>query len=340
MAGMSLAEIGHRIVEAIAESGAVGLSVPNGAGNPRKFLISSGSGTLSLWAYAWTLTHGGRPSLPDEYRIQMTTVASPLPANPDGYTVLLGYEPNLQLFAGFDLRRHALFTEGSPSVQVDIRQMRQALQDGLSFDRKANDEIAVGVRPDLFLFYCLHAGELHEAGENDGTLGVLSKASQMKPVADSELATLSRERRRLVREVSQVARSASFRMRVLQAYGFRCAVTRGQMRLVEAAHILPVSFGQGSVDDVRNGIALSPTYHRAFDVGLIYLDHALNMRLNEARTTELRRMNLDAGIPALAESLGRIHVPADPRQYPAAQFVRLANQYREIEVAGAGGCAS
>ena len=73
----------------------------------------------------------------------LTTVASPLPLNPTGYTVLLGYEPNLKMFGGFDLRRHCTFTTGSPSVQIDIKKIHKAMQDGLAVDRKDNDEIAV-----------------------------------------------------------------------------------------------------------------------------------------------------------------------------------------------------
>jgi len=52
-----------------------------------------------------------------------------------------------------------------------------------------------------------------------------------------------------------------------------------QLRLVDAAHILPVHTEE-TIDDVRNGIALSPTYHRAFDGGLIYLDENYAMRIN------------------------------------------------------------
>jgi hypothetical protein len=60
--------------------------------------------------YAWTLTHGGRQSLPDEFRIQMTSVSSPLAPNPGGQTVLIGYHQDLNMFAGFDLAKHRTFT--------------------------------------------------------------------------------------------------------------------------------------------------------------------------------------------------------------------------------------
>jgi len=51
------------------------------------------------------------------------------------------------------------------------------------------------------------------------------------------------------------------------------------LRLIEAAHILPVG-AEGSTDLVTNGICLSPTYHRAFDRALIYLDESMKMQLS------------------------------------------------------------
>jgi putative restriction endonuclease len=245
-------------------------------------LIQAESGNVEVWVYAWTLTHGGRPSLPDEYRIQMTTVASPLPLNPSGYTVLLGFEPNLKMFGGFDLRRHRTFATGSPSVQIDIKKIYKAMQDGLAFDRKDNDEIAVGIRPDQLVNYIANAAELHRLGTSSSMYGLLTRASTDEPILDQELERLPQERQRVVSTVRRLSRAASFCRSVLTAYGNRCAVTRTQLRLVDAAHILPVG-AQGSTDDIRNGIALSPTYHRAFDNALIFLDEDFVMRINPAK---------------------------------------------------------
>src|SRR5580658_1539838 len=113
-------ELVDAISDAIQESGySAALTSPMRI-HPRRFIVTSSDGdSTALWVYAWTLTFGGRPSLPDEYRIQMTTVASPLAMNPNGPTILIGYEPDSGMFAGFDLRRHATFTTGSPSVQID-----------------------------------------------------------------------------------------------------------------------------------------------------------------------------------------------------------------------------
>jgi putative restriction endonuclease len=318
------------ILDAIQESGSSAVVVSPVRQQPRKFVVSMPEGaSVSLWVYVWTLTGGGRSSLPNEYRIQMTTVRSPLEINPLGYTVLSGYEPNLKMLAGFDLVRHSTFTTGSPSVQVDIRTIRQALQDGLSFDRKSNDEIAVGIRPDQFVAYMCNAEKLHNLGRQARVLGLLERASSLQTIADEEIAPLPAERQRIVRAISQLSRQASFRQQVLRAHGHRCAVTGAQLRLVDAAHILPVG-APGSTDDIQNGIALSPTYHRAFDNGLIYLNDEYSMQINPQKKSALASLQLDGGLEHFATSLGRILLPPDPRQWPNAVLIRRANRFRQI----------
>ena len=105
-----------------------------------------------------------------------------------------------------------------------------------------------------------------------------------------------------------------------------------QLRLVEAAHILPVA-APGSADHVCNGLALSPTYHRAFDRGLIYLDNRFRMRVNGEREGELRQLNLAGGIHGFKSALGRIHLPANRDQRPDRHFIKKANKFRRIAVA-------
>jgi putative restriction endonuclease len=144
-----------------------------------------------------------------------------------------------------------------------------------------------------------------------------------------EIAHLAVERQRVVRTVTRLVREAHFREQVLRAYGYRCAVTGVQLRLVEAAHLLPVG-APGSIDDVRNGIALSPTYHRAYDRGLIYLDTDLRMKLGGSKARELTGLRLDGGLVDFRGSLGKILLPPDRRQWPAATFIAKANRFRNV----------
>ena len=326
-------ELIDSINDAIQESGfSAALTTPLRA-HPRRFVVTSSSeDSFTLWVYAWTLTFGGRPALPNEYRIQMTTVESPLAMNPSGPTVLIGFEPASRMFAGFDLTRHATFTTGSPSVQIDVRKVQDALQSGFAFDRKSNDEIAVGIRPDQFINYALNAEHLHRYGRQPETFRLLERASALDAITPAEIEALPEPRRRIVQEVSRLSRKANFKQKVLYAYGNRCAVTRMQLKLIDAAHILPVG-SPDSNDHVTNGLALSPTYHRAYDNGLIYLDDGYHMRINTARLTELSGLRLDGGIEKFKEPLGKILLPPDRAQWPKPGFIRRANNFRLIHVA-------
>lgn len=145
------------VTDAIRESGFIGQLASGIHTHPKRFVVVAPTGSINLSVYIWTLTFGGRPALANEYRIQMTSVGSPLRVAENGPTVLMGYEPTLRLFAGFDLIRHRTFTGGSPSVQIDRTVLQRAETEGLSFHRKSNDEIAVGIRPDMFMAYCMNA---------------------------------------------------------------------------------------------------------------------------------------------------------------------------------------
>jgi putative restriction endonuclease len=331
MPAVSPSVIVNEIIEAIQQSGGVAAYVSKSIRNhPRNFIISYLGTTYSLWVYIWTLTRGGRVSLPEEYRIQLTSVSSPLPRNPNGLTVLMGYHPDLRMFAGFDLEKHSTFTPGSSSVQIGITAIHAALQNGLSFTAKDNDEIAIGVRPDQFLSYCLNAAPLHLYGAESDLTEMLTKAVELQEIPQQDIASLAAGRKQIVENVSRYSRDANFRKLVMGAYDNRCAVTRTQLRLVDAAHILPVPSGDSS-EHVTNGVALSPTFHRAYDNCLIYLDENFVMKLNEKKAEELRANNLDGGLKQFRSFLDKkIHLPIDINQRPRIEYIRMANEYRRI----------
>ena len=321
----------NQLTNAIQQSGGVAVYVSETVrAHPRKFIISYLGNTYSLWVYIWTLTHGGRVSLPDEFRIQMTSVSSPLSMNPDGLTVLMGYHPDLGIFSGFDLKKHNIFTVGSPSVQINITALYSALQNGLSFINKDNDEIAIGVRADQFLNYCFNAELLHLYGAESKLTEMLSKAAELQEIPQGDIASLAADRKQIVESVSRYSRDANFRKLVMSAYDNRCAVTRTQLRLVDAAHILPVLSDESS-DHVTNGIALSPTFHRAYDNCLIYLDENYVMRLNKEKAEELESVGLSGGLGQFCSFLDKkIYLPIDKNQRPRIDYIFKANEYRRI----------
>ncbi len=320
------------IIDAFAESDSIAIFVSKEPGNPRKFVVRAERNYFEVWIYIWSLTHGGGAARPEnEYRIQLTGVSSPLQVNPSGGpTLLMGFESNTKCFAGFDVEKHHAFSTNSPSIQIPLTTLNEALQNGLSFARKGNDEVAIGVRPDQFLTYVQNAPILHMQGADDDVSRLLSKAAELEEVDVEELKSLSHERRRIVSTVSRLSRDTNFRRKVLNAYERRCSVTRIQLGLVDAAHILPIGI-EGSTDDVNNGISLSPTYHRAYDKGLIFLDETLVMRIDMERIQELDALRLTGGIDDFSAYLNtRIHLPQDRTQWPDSQMIQEANQVRGI----------
>jgi hypothetical protein len=81
---------------------------------------------------------------------------------------------------------------------------------------------------------------------------------------------------------------------------------------------------------VQNGLALSPTYRRAYDAGLIYLDDHFRMRMNENQFELLHALNLTTGADSFRAPLGAIFLPPDVQQRPRVDFIRRANLLRKI----------
>ncbi len=320
----------NAIVDALSDSSVQATLLSPLRSHPRRFRVITEAGAFDLWIYIWTITHGGATRSVEEYRIQMTTVTPPLATNPNGPTLLLGWFPELRVFAGFDVRRHINFSPGSNSVQISLTALQQALNFGFGFYTNQHGEITVAFRPSELLHYTLNKDILHHGGRDVQTMNILNRIATITPVAPEEIEALSQPRQRVVATVNKLVRATNFRDQVMHAYGNHCAITRTQLKLVDAAHILPVGADK-SIDSVRNGIALSPTYHRAFDQGLIYLTADLRMVLNQKRIEHLNSLQLLGGIDTFTSHLNRvIHLPTDPNQRPHQRFVELANKFRNI----------
>ena len=86
--------------------------------------------------------------------------------------------------------------------------------------------------------------------------------------------------------VQKVSRDASFATQILRIYNHTCAMTglrvtaMANLSMVDACHIIPHSNTQD--DRLTNGIALSPTLHRAFDRGLVSIDDDYRILIQES----------------------------------------------------------
>lgn len=120
--------------------------------------------------------------------------------------------------------------------------------------------------------------------------------------------------------VPSYVRNPAFRRVVTENYDFRCAATGLRLVLldgsamVEAAHIHP--FSEAGDDDPRNGLALTPDMHWAFDRNLIAPDTEYRWRVSRA---------LDVRIPdhrVLTELEGKpLFLPMEARSYPKREAI-------------------
>lgn len=281
---------------------------------------------FDLRAYIWTCTHGGGPARPaDEYRIQFTGVVPEVHA--DAVTLLLGWHPGYEVFAAWDIRRHAGQNSRSPSAQIKEGTLQQAHTHRFAIQSRDNREIAVAFRPEFFVEYALHAAELHRTGKaNEDYLAL----NDVERLTDAEIAAIANpKRRKVIATIVRNYRASDFRRRVLGAYSRRCSMCGVQLELIEAAHIVPVASDEGN-DDTNNGIALCKLHHAAYDRNLVCFDERYRIEVSDSLVAQLHDAGLDGGISKFCKALRpALILPSDKRDYPAPPLIRQAREIRK-----------
>jgi len=279
--------------------------------------------------FLWTITPGGGPhgTRPDhERRIQITNVTG-LPLEPEARTIVGGWSDEADTYAFWDARRHVHFSQRSPSFQVSVQTLDQARHDGLATQNRptrSGAEVVVAVNPDS-LFWYLQAGlSLHNATVDAASVTELISAPpeaerDFLDTAGSEDATA---RRYDLVQVVRAFRASRFRPAVLRAYSYRCAVCRVALKLVEAAHIVPVAH-PGSTDEVTNGLALCRLHHAAYDNGLLGILPTYGVSIHAQALQRLSDAQLDDGIDKFQADLPpHIHIPSSIEVRPTPQNLR------------------
>ncbi len=325
----------RRFELAIQVSGARLVYRSSSGQHPASYTIVHRDGRTSrVLVYIWKMTHGGGAARPaHEYRIQITGV--PRFENPAGEkTLILGWSEDFEVFAGFDYRRHSGVLGASPSMQISRDALRAAQMRGFAPNKKGNGETAIAFRTDFAAAYVEHLNALHDTGIVPAEAAILERISEAPDaVADAEIdAAVAPARRVDIVEMRRAVRDAQFRRKVLTAYGQRCAMCGVQLRLLDAAHVLPV--GQpGSTDDTNNGVALCALHHRAYDRGLVAFDPAYAIHVNAKQIAELTELSLAGGLRGFQAALKpSLLLPPDPRDYPKSTFVTAANKSRGFSI--------
>jgi putative restriction endonuclease len=137
------------------------------------------------------------------------------------------------------------------------------------------------------------------------------------------------ERRYAMRAAKRRLHQAMFRERVVDAYGSKCALSGlPEIRLLDAAHIMPDGHEKLGQPDVRNGILMSRIHHGAYDTGLISIDPDYRVHVAES----LLAMNDGPLLEGLKKLKGvTIRPPQDARFQPDRD--RLALRFASFDPA-------
>lgn len=317
--------------------GATVLPLGSNRQRPGQLRIVSGDIITDCLIYLWTITPGGGPPgtrPPGERRIQITNVPA-FPLKPGVRTIVGGWNAEAGVWAFWDPRRHTRFSRRSPSFQTNANTLGTAGHEGLATHLRpvgGGREIVVAVRPDFLLWYIQHGQSLHDADQDASEVSTLLNAT---PEDEAALIESSRSSEQLARrvdlvEVMRAFRDARFRPLVLQAYSNCCAVCGTALKLVDAAHIIPISDPRGD-DDVTNGLALCRLHHAAYDTALLGVRSDYRVIINDAAETRLRQVQLAGGFEAFRDALPEmIRLPNVIEVRPDPSKLRIGLQVRRF----------
>ena len=237
------------------------------------------------------------------------------------------------MYAFWDARRHTQFSRRSPSLQVDADTLETAGSVGIATQlrpTREGQEVVVAIAPRSLLWYVHNGLPLHNAEADSTYVSDLVDATsdEERNFLDSAASEIESARRCDLVQTMRAYREAKFRPAVLHAYSYRCAVCDCDLKLVDAAHIVPVSDPR-SGDDVTNGLALCRLHHGAFDNALLGVQSNLAIVVNPEVTRRLGELRLDAALETFTNRLPeRIRVPASIEARPAPRNLVLGLKAR------------
>ncbi|MQX37616.1 HNH endonuclease [Roseospira navarrensis] len=329
MARLNKRQLFQIIEHAVRESGWNFLHLSTSGEHPARYQVYSGDRSYRVRVYVWNLTHGGQNRPEDEWRIQVTGVEQFEPEI-GGKTLVLGWWDETRVFAGFDVSRHSSEFGASPSIQIREAALHQAVLHGFAPHNKGNGELAIAFRPDFLAPYIENLESLHACGEVDEEVEVLRQIGENPDeVADEDIGNeIARPRQYAVISTKRALREIDFRDRVLTAYSHRCAICGVQLRLLDAAHILPAAHPDSS-DGTSNGVALCALHHRAFDRAFVTFGSDYRIHINDEMVEELKAADRAGGLDVFEQALRPIlALPPDRKDRPAPAFIDAANDLR------------
>lgn len=336
MAKLSKKQMFAVIEDAIRDSGWRFLHMTAPSVHPARYQVYRDGKGYRVRIFIWNLTHGGGAARPaHEYRIQITGIEDPVGAQqfePEigGKTLILGWWADAGVFAGFDYTHHSGPLGNSPSIQIGEQALQSAHANGFAPHNKGNGELAIAFRPDFIGTYIDNLEALHECGQSAGEIEILDEIGKNPEAGeDSEIeGDVAESRKYAVVSTKRALRDINFRERVLTAYGHQCAMCGTQLKLLDAAHILP-AVHPDSTDETANGVALCTLHHRAYDNTFVTFDEKFKIWQDGDMASQFKKTGHDGGLDRFEKYLRPLLIlPPAKADRPAPAFVKLANKLR------------
>lgn len=284
--------------------------------------VRKGDELLSARIYLWELT----PRSKNQYEIQIADIDR-FELLPSGKTLILGWWKEAEVFVGFDVRKHLGRLGSSSSMQIREDTLRKAYINGFEPCDKGNKEVAIAFRPDFFVEYLQSLEPLHDFGQSEKDLAVLSDVAQNPEINEADIQIQNIARKTTAVFVRRKLRDLYFHKCVLTAYYSRCSFCN-TFENVEAVHIIPLGHDM-STDETRNGLALCALHHKAYDQALVTVIDDYTIQVNRNQATELQNQKLSDGLAKFSQDLRPIIIlPPAISDRPHAEYIRIANSIR------------
>ena len=123
-------------------------------------------------------------------------------------------------------------------------------------------------------------------------------------------------------------RDPKFVKLVMEAYNNACCICKKQLRIIQAAHIIPHSV-PNCTDTINNGLALCVEHHKLYDDGLLIPRANRKIFLNENRVEFLKSINQTQGLESLREiSKYEYFIPEESGKQPSNEYLERGLRIR------------
>ena len=131
---------------------------------------------------------------------------------------------------------------------------------------------------------------------------------------------------RLVKARGKVQRL--FRMALLRAYGYQCALTELTFTgVLEACHIMPwAQCNEAERLDVRNGVLLNRNHHKLFDSGLITFDQNLKLVYSDPEEEDGPYSEIDRDLSVRLHGT-RLRLPNPISLQPNTEYLKRSHEW-------------